>query len=110
MDHDGIAELFIYSLDYVGQACTPYLVFKRSGKQYRYVGCLDAGRYKVLPLGADGRSRIAVYTRLEPGVGSISVWTNNGKEFVMLADERVFGGDGGTEEQYRRFREVFGDD
>lgn len=113
LDHCGTPELLV-TLSGLCARVTPYLVFKRVGKQFRYIGCLGLGlRYKVLPLGKRGEMRVATYERDGPSYGLIEIISHDGEKFVYLSIKRMKEGGAGdkVEKRFReRFREVFGED
>jgi hypothetical protein len=110
IDHDGRPELFVWSRGSMGMAGGAYLVFRFDDRGYRFIGDLASGPYRPLPLGTDGRPRIATYWRHNAEEGSILIYANDGRKFVCLSGEVVFSRDDGSEEpDERRFRELFGD-
>jgi hypothetical protein len=102
IDHDGIMELFVWNKDLAGQAATTYLVFKKRDEKWRYIGDIEAGRYKVLPLGANKMPRIVVYQRFIAGEGIVVIYGNNGVAFFEIESWKI------NEENRAKYIEYFG--
>ncbi len=105
IDHDRCEELLVWDQAMMGQAGGPVLVFRKHGEAHKYIGEIGTLNAKVLPLGPDGKLRVAVYSRIRGRKGEILVFTNDGDRFVLLSKEPI---DGDTEEGKRRYEEIFG--
>ena len=110
IDHDGIPELFVTSATTRGNAGASYLVFRRAGRTYFYIGEIGLHRqaFRILPLGADRRPRVLIYWRHGGGEGTFAVLTNDGRKFRTVSSEVIHPGDSGTDEGRRKYEEAFG--
>jgi len=108
IDHDGVAELWVWSRSNMGRSGI-YLVFRQSEGQYHYIGNLHAGIYKVLPLAGDGTPRVACYKHNIQDEGVLSIYTNNGNAFVVISSDELHMSDDGSDTlDKKKFREAFG--
>ena len=112
IDHDGIPELFISSAAFRGNAGADYIVFRKVGRTFFYIGdlFLHPKAFRILPLGADHRPRIVTYWRNGGGEGTLAVSTNDGHKFVVVSSEVIRPNDSDTSEGHRKYEEAFGKD
>jgi len=107
IDHDGTPEWFVTSWRLHGNALGPYLVFRRAGSGFRYIGQLGMqwNLLKVLPPGPAGRPRVMTCVRNGGGeLGSLTftMWTNDGARFIEEQSEELAG-----EGARMRYEEIF---
>ena len=110
IDHDGLGELFVTSATTRGNAGAGYLVFRRAGRKFSYIGEIGLSRqaFRILPLGEDGSVRLLVYWGNGGGEGTLSVLSNDGRRFKTVGSEVIHPGDSGTDEGRKKFEDAFG--
>jgi hypothetical protein len=96
LDLDGTPEWFVTSWRLHGNALGPYLVFRRAGLGFRYIGLLGMqwNLLKVLPPGPDKRPRVMTCVRNGGGeLGSVvfTMWANDGARFIEMQSEELDG-------------------
>lgn len=107
INHDGTPEWFVTSWRLHGNALGPYLVFRRAGSRFRYIGQLGMqwSLLKVLPPGPDEQPRVMTCVRNDGGELrslTFTLWSNDGSRFVEMQSEELAG-----EAAQRRYGEIF---
>lgn len=91
IDHDGVAELFFGCRETQGNAGGPHYVFRRDGKQYRYLGSvfLHPKAFRVLPAEQDGLPKMILYRRLSAAEGQLCTVKYTGGTFQIVSQEKI---------------------
>ena len=103
LDNDGVAELFLGWPSVRGRNGMPFVVFKKSGRGYSFLGELfvreDFRGLKVLPPADNDQLRFAQYWAHGGCEGTIQIFTHDGVRFKAVE----------SEQGNMRLREIFGE-
>ncbi len=106
IDFDASPELLIRQ-DVPARAWT-YLAFRQIEGGYRYLGCFDAGYFKILPLDEQGRPQIVAFEPVGGHHCRILKFTHHSSAFALDVIDEFNCGDGTPDEKNRRLEELFG--